>query len=139
MSNGPVLFYDGTCGFCAASVQFILAHERRDTARFAALQSAAGDALRARHPELAGVDSMIWVEAGDDARTETVSVRSSAALKAAAYVGGPWRAALIGWAVPAPLRDAVYDLIARHRHRLLRGGERCFLPPASARSRFLEP
>ena len=139
MSEGPVLYYDGTCAFCAASVQFILKHERRGTARFAALQSAAGEALRARHPELAGVDSMVWVEPGDGTRTEAASVRSTAALKAAAYVGGPWRAALIGWIVPAPIRDGVYDLIARHRHRLLRGGERCFLPPPAARSRFLEP
>lgn len=138
MREHPVLYYDGACGFCAASVQFILRHERHGTARFAALQSAAGEALRTRHPELAAVDSMVWVERSDGAGGESVSVRSSAALKAAGYLGGPWRAALVGWLVPAPLRDAVYDLIARHRHRLLRGGERCFLPPPSARARFLE-
>jgi predicted DCC family thiol-disulfide oxidoreductase YuxK len=130
------MLYDGSCGLCAASVQFILRHERQHTLRFAALQSALGAEVRARHPEVDGVDSMMWV--GDvDAPNERVSVRATAALEAARYLGGPWRMAAIGRVLPASVRDLAYDLIARHRHRFLRAPERCYVPPPEARSRFL--
>ena len=33
----PILLYDGTCGFCAESLQLVLRHDRRRTLRFAAL------------------------------------------------------------------------------------------------------
>lgn len=136
--NAPLLLYDGACGLCAASVQFILRHERRHVLTFAPLESGLGRSIRGRHPELATVDSMIWVEPDDRGERERVFVRSAAALRAARYLGGPWRLALLGYLVPRPLRDAAYDFIARHRHRLTRGSERCYLPPAAARARFLD-
>jgi predicted DCC family thiol-disulfide oxidoreductase YuxK len=131
----PLLLYDGACGFCAASVQFVLRHERHHRLRFAALESELGRAIRTRHPELAGVDSMIWVEHAGGG--ERVLTRSAAVLQVARYLGGPWRAAAIARLVPRRIRDAVYDLIARHRHRLVRDQQQCYLPPPAARSRFL--
>jgi predicted DCC family thiol-disulfide oxidoreductase YuxK len=134
-NNAPLLLYDGTCGFCAASVQFVLRHERQHGLRFAALESDVGAAIRARHPALAGVDSMIWVE--PTATGELVLTRSSAALRVSRYLGGPWRALALASLVPRPIRDAVYDLIARHRHRLVPGAAQCYLPPPAVRARFL--
>lgn len=131
----PLLLYDGACGLCAASVQFILRHERRHTLRFAALQSDLGVRIRARHPELANVDSMMWVEG--EGEGERVSVRSGAALLAAKYVGGAWSLVAAGAVLPLPLRDAIYDLIARHRHSLFAPPETCLLPPPGMSSRFL--
>jgi predicted DCC family thiol-disulfide oxidoreductase YuxK len=134
----PLLLYDGTCGFCAASVQFILRHERHGVLRFAPLQSELAAAIRGRHPELEGVDSMVWVENGGEGRGERVAVRSDAALEVARYLGWPWRALGAGWLVPRGLRDAVYDLVARHRHRLFSDPEACYLPPSDVRSRFID-
>jgi predicted DCC family thiol-disulfide oxidoreductase YuxK len=133
----PVLLYDGTCGLCAASVQFVLRHERNQSLRFAALESEVGRSIRARHPELATVDSMIWVEP-QSAGGERLLVRSAAALRAAWYLGGPWRLATLGYIVPRGVRDALYDFIARHRHRLARGADRCYIPPPAVRARFLD-
>jgi predicted DCC family thiol-disulfide oxidoreductase YuxK len=120
---------------CAASVQFVLRHERRHALRFAALDSEPGAAIRARHPELAGIDSMVWVEPAGDG--EQVLTRSAAALRIARYLGGPWRASALAYLVPRVVRDAVYDLIARHRHVLSRGRAQCYLPPPAVRARFL--
>ena len=130
------MLFDGTCGFCAAGVQFILRHERNHTLRFAALESDIGRAVRARHPETAGVDSMIWVEGSEGA--ERALVRSAAALRIAEYMGAAWRLAAIGFLVPPLLRDAAYDLIARNRRSLARNPEQCLIPPASVRVRFLD-
>ncbi len=128
--RGPILLYDGECGLCASSVQFVLRHDRDGTLRFAPLQGRAGGEIRRRHPELAGVDSVVWFE--DD----RVRVRSDAALRIAAYLGGGWRLGVIGYLIPRPLRDSIYDFIARHRHQLTGQKEMCRVPQAG--ERFLE-
>jgi predicted DCC family thiol-disulfide oxidoreductase YuxK len=135
----PILLFDGTCGFCARSVQFVLARERRRrTLRFASLQSPTGLAARQRHPELASVDSVIWLEPGGSDRGERVLVRSNAALEIMRYLGGGWSAlATIGGIVPRFVRDRVYDLIARHRHELDDAAS-CLLPSPEQRARFID-
>ena len=117
-----MLLYDGTCGFCAESVQLVLRHDRRRTLRFALLQGLFGSAIRDRYPALNGVDSVVWVEPGTGGHDGRVLVRSDAALRVARYLGGWWHLARVARLLPRPIRDAGYDLIARHRHRLLGAG-----------------
>jgi predicted DCC family thiol-disulfide oxidoreductase YuxK len=138
--RSALLLYDGSCGFCARSVQFVLRHEsRRRTLRFAALDSAIGIDVRARHPEIEGVDSVVWVEPAETNAPERVLVRSAAVLCVLRYLGGVWRA-LAGLAaiVPRSLADAVYDFVARHRHKLTRGNPACVIPTPEQRSRFID-
>lgn len=118
-------------------MQFILRHERQHALRFAPLESDIGRRIRARHADIADADSMIWVER-PGSENEGVLIRSAAGLRVASYLGGWWRLALLGRFVPRPLRDAVYDFIARHRHRLVREAEQCYVPPPSARNRFID-
>jgi predicted DCC family thiol-disulfide oxidoreductase YuxK len=127
----PLLLYDGTCGFCARSVQFVLAHDRRGTVRFGPLQGACGRALVAAHPELHAVDSVVWY---DGAR---VRVRSDAVLAVLRHLGGGWRVlAAAGRVVPRALRDALYDAVARRRFTLV--ARACLLPRPEERARFLD-
>jgi predicted DCC family thiol-disulfide oxidoreductase YuxK len=130
---GPVLLYDGTCGFCAESVQFVLRHDRRGLLRFAALDSAYGRRVLGRHPELRGFDSVLFVDPAQD----KVAAHSSAALRVAAYLGGRWGLLRVARVIPSPIRDAVYRLVARHRHRLSAHGPQCLVPSAQDRARFL--
>ena len=137
--HAAVLLFDGTCGFCARSVQFILGRERRRTLRFASLQSDFGEDVRRRHPELANVDSVIWYQPPDVTGGETVLVRTAAVLRVASYLGGIWAAlGRVGALVPRVIRDAVYDFIARNRHRIIRGDASCLLPSPEQRARFIE-
>lgn len=53
--------------------------------------------------------------------------------------------ALPGWgwvralrAVPKPLRDAVYNLVARNRYRIFGKYQACFVPDAELRARVME-
>ena len=135
--TGPVLLYDGSCGFCAESVQLVLRYDRRGTLRFAPLQGELGEAVRAAHPELAGADSMVWVEPAGEDGAGPVLVRSDAGLRIARYLGGWWRLLLPGRLVPRAWRDALYDLVARHRHRLLASGPACLVPGPEVRDRFI--
>jgi len=125
----PLLLYDGACGLCAASVQFVLDHERAPVLQFAPLAGPTAAGIRARHPWLDDVDSLVLIEG------PRVHVRSTAALGVTRYLRWPWPLLRVAGIVPHRLRDWSYGLIARHRHRV--GGVACVLPPPEARSRFL--
>jgi predicted DCC family thiol-disulfide oxidoreductase YuxK len=136
-SLSPILLYDGTCGFCAESVQFVLRHDRRGLLRFAALDSGFARGILARHPELARVDSMVWFEPPHDGAGERLFTRSAAALRVAGYLGGAWRIAAVASLLPRFLRDSLYNLVARHRHQLVGGERQCLVPSPDQRARFL--
>ncbi|HVP55297.1 MAG TPA: DUF393 domain-containing protein [Candidatus Eisenbacteria bacterium] len=128
----PLLVYDGSCGFCSRSVQFILRHERRHDLRFVPRDSPLGQELRRRF-HLESVESMLWID------RDKVEIESGAVLRAARYLGGIWSAlAAIGSLVPAPLRNWAYRLIARHRRKLSSAATSCLLPTADQRERFLD-
>ncbi|HEV3469610.1 MAG TPA: DCC1-like thiol-disulfide oxidoreductase family protein [Pyrinomonadaceae bacterium] len=130
-----MLLYDGVCGFCNKAVQTILKHDRRGEMRFAALQSEYGQEVLERHPELEGVDSVVFVERG--AGGERVYVRSAASLRVAAYLGGLWKLFLFARVIPTPVRDFFYNLVARYRYKLFGKYDACLLPPPEVRSRFI--
>jgi predicted DCC family thiol-disulfide oxidoreductase YuxK len=132
MAAPPVAFFDGVCNLCNGSVDFLLRHDRRGLLRFAPLQGAAFAAVARDHPELAGTDSFVLQEGG------RVHVRSSAALRAAMAMGGPWRLCGVLLLVPRPLRDGVYDFVARRRYRWFGRRESCRLPTPELRARFLD-
>jgi predicted DCC family thiol-disulfide oxidoreductase YuxK len=133
----PVLLYDGDCGFCSETVQFILRHERRQTLRFAPLQGAFGAAVLVRHPTLRGQDSVVWLEPSHAGTPELVLIRSDAVLRVSGYLGGLWRVAVAARVIPRSWRDACYDFVARRRHRIPGLSSSCLRPDAANEDRFI--
>jgi predicted DCC family thiol-disulfide oxidoreductase YuxK len=136
-SKNPVLLYDGQCGMCTDGVQRVLRHDHQGTLRFAPLQGTFAATVKARHPELDSVDSMVWVEPAGDG-SEQLFIRSSAGLRIARYLGGFWTVLLVAHLVPRSWRDALYDFVARHRHTIAGRSDHCLVPTPETRSRFLE-
>jgi predicted DCC family thiol-disulfide oxidoreductase YuxK len=132
--EGCVLLYDATCGLCSRTVQGILRYDRRGSLRFAAVRSRFGERVLAQHPEVRGIDSVVWV----DLTTGLALTRSAASLQVASYLGGAWRLVLVLWLVPRPIRDWGYDLVARHRHLFVQRGAQCFVPAQEVQHRFLD-
>src|SRR5215218_1862230 len=111
--DGPLVLYDGTCGLCDRSVQFILRHDRRGRFRFAALQSDVGRALLERHGlPVDALDSVVLVEDG------RAWQKSAAALRIARRMDAPWPAFRALAIVPRPVRDFFYDRVAKSRYRI---------------------
>ena len=131
----PVLLYNGVCGFCNGAVQTVLRLDPRGTLQFAALQSDYAAAIIARHPILAGVDSVVFVD-NPDQPSERVFVKSAAALRTADYLGGPWRLLRMAGVIPAPVRDRLYDGFARIRYRVFGIHDTCPIPSPEVRARF---
>ena len=138
-AEAATLFYDGTCGFCSKTIQFILKHERRDhSLRFATLQGPLADSLRHKYPVLNDTDSVVWYESPTAARKERLLVRSSAGIAVARYLGGIWSLlATLGWCIPRPVRDWMYKLVARNRYRIAGTNDSCLLPSPEQRARFI--
>ena len=134
--TGAVLLYDGTCGACNGTVQFVLRRDRRGSLHFAALDSAFGLAVRLRHPQIATVDSVVWIDTTDG--TERAVGRSDAALRLASYLGMPWSWLTIGRVIPRSWRDALYDAVARRRYRWFGRAVSCPIPTPAQRRRFVD-
>src|SRR5580698_9071612 len=83
----PIVLYDGTCGLCSKSVQWILRHERDHELRFAPLQGATAEELRGKHPEIPVTLESVVLVADDRAY-----LRSKAFLHVARHLRRPWRA-----------------------------------------------
>ncbi len=127
-----IVLFDGVCNLCNGSVQFLLRRDRRRRFRFAALQSAAGQALLEEYGLPTQILPTIVVLEGGQAR-----VRSDAALHLARRLPWPWPALAVFRILPRPLRDALYDFVARHRYRWFGRTESCMLPTPDVADRFL--
>ena len=136
--SSPVLVYDGLCKYCNRAVQYTLAHDTRGIVRFTPLQGVFAGALLARHPELHGVDSLIFVEADPKTGAEIISTRFDAVLRMSSYLGDGWRAMSLLRMVPAAIRNGVYARFARIRYRVFGKYETCPLPSAAQRVRFID-
>lgn len=133
LKESPVLIYDGTCNLCSAAVEFLLRFDREGNVLLAASQSASGAMLLARHPDAASVaESVLLMDAG------TAYARSDAIQMLLRFLPQPWP--LLGTLlriVPRTIRDGVYDIISRNRHRWFGRKVVCRTSAAGFESRFL--
>ena len=127
-----VVLFDGVCNLCNGTIRFIIERDPQARFQFATLQSPAAAALIGAHIDRASLpDSVVLVDAG------RVHVRSTAALRIARQLRFPWPLAWIFIVVPRPIRDWVYDVIARHRYRWFGRRDECMVPTPELRNRFL--
>jgi predicted DCC family thiol-disulfide oxidoreductase YuxK len=128
-----IVVFDAKCLLCSRSVHFLLRHDHKGVFQFASMQGATGGALLAK----AGLptDDLQTLLLVDGERTWEYS---AATLRIAHGLGWPWRFAWLLWLVPAPLRDAVYQTIARNRYRLFGRRDTCLVPPRAQAARFLD-
>lgn len=132
-SSPAIVFFDGDCLFCNRSVQSLIALDDDETLSFAPLQGET--AARFLPPELRQPDALGTMVFRDP--SGRIATRSTAVLKILRHIGAPWSAfGLLGLAIPPRCRDALYNAIARNRHRLLRE-QACALPDPRDRPRFL--
>jgi predicted DCC family thiol-disulfide oxidoreductase YuxK len=126
------VIFDGVCNLCARSVQFILKHETEPRFRFAPVQSPAGARLLNEHGfDCADVTTFVLVSGGK------VYTRSSAALRITRHLKGPWKLVRALWLIPRPLRDWMYDVVARNRYRWFGKTDACMVPTPGLQARFL--
>ncbi len=132
MASYPVVLFDGVCNLCNGIVKFSLKRDRRGVLRFASLQSDAGkEILREHGIDENQMDTFVFVENGQ------AFTRSTAGLKLFRSFGFPWALLYVFIIIPSPVRNAIYNFIARNRYRWFGKEDSCMLPSPEVRARFL--
>jgi predicted DCC family thiol-disulfide oxidoreductase YuxK len=134
MSDQPIFLFDGVCVFCSRSVRFVVRFEREARIRFVAIQSAEGRALAAEHGvDADDPDTFLFIDEG------TPYPKSDGVIALFRHLSRPWRWLSVLGAVPRPIRDWMYGRVARNRYRIFGRTERCMMPTAALRARFVLP
>ncbi len=125
-----IVFFDGVCNLCASSVQFIIRHDKKNHYMFSSLQSPfAIKELQGKLKE--GTDSIVLLRKGK------LYTQSGAVLRICMHLAFPLNLLAIFIAVPKPLRDLVYNYIAKHRYSWYGKKEQCWIPDSRLNAKFI--
>lgn len=128
----PVILFDGLCNLCSSSVQFVIKHDPQRRFRFASLQSQYGQQLLQQQGLPATeFSSFILYQDGK------VYTKSTAALRVARQLNGLWPLLYGFIIIPAFIRNAVYNFIARNRYRWFGKRDSCWLPTPELKALFI--
>ena len=127
--NKPVVFYDGSCGFCNSSVQLILRKRRKDI-YFVALQSDLGQKILNAHEIEVKLDTIYFKH------KNKIHERSGAALRISRLLKFPYFLLYVFLIIPPFIRNGAYNFIAKRRHKLKAGY--CVIPAENEKKFFLE-
>ena len=133
-----LILYDNVCGFCDASVQFVLERDNERQFCFAALQGETASRLRSAEPAALpeDLDTIVYV---DNTGTQPrILLRSRAIFAILRELYGSSRALHLLEALPHGLSDALYGLFAATRYRLFGKLDSCRVPTPEERDRFLD-
>lgn len=129
----PILFYDGACKFCDASVNRIIKIDREARIHFAALQSdIARQHLRDRPELIKDMQSLVFLDKGK------IYDRTDAILQIANYLPFKWKWIKIMHLFPKRIRDYAYQLIARNRYKWFGVKNKCLIPTPDIKNRFID-
>ncbi|MDG2247256.1 MAG: DCC1-like thiol-disulfide oxidoreductase family protein [Flavobacteriales bacterium] len=125
-----IVFFDGVCSICNSTVDFLMNEDEEGVLKFASLQGETAK-QHAEVPQEETPGSIIYFREG------TIHSKSSAVLLILKDLGGLWRVLSFLRIIPKPIRNAVYDLIARNRYKWFGKKETCRMPTAEERGRLL--
>ena len=128
----PIIFFDGVCGFCSASLDWIMRADDKEVFRYCTLQDEMGLAMRQEIGEAEHLDTVIGLYKG------RVYTKTDVTVLICDHLGGNYK--FLGRVleiIPRPLRDIGYNLIARYRYQIMGKMDECYLPSSALRSRFV--
>lgn len=124
-----IVFFDGVCNLCNGFVDFLI--QRKPPFKLSSLQGETAARLLPKNLTTE-LPSVVFFSDGK------ILLQSAAALMAISRLGGKWtfisRVALF---IPTPLRDLVYNWIARNRYAWFGRRETCRLPLDEEKAYFL--
>lgn len=129
-SPDKIVFYDGDCGFCNRSVNYVLKNDTSNSIHYASLQSEfTKNIFQEKQWSEPDLSTFYFMENG------VLFEKSKAAFKVLRYF--PW---YLKWLqlfkiVPISIRDWVYDQVAKRRRRISKGY--CVMPKASEKHLFV--
>ena len=132
LNSQDIILFDGVCNLCNHAVNFIIDRDPAKRFLFSSLQSSEGQRLLHKHGLPAHqMDSLVLI------RDDKIFLKSSGALEIARYLSGFWPVFYIFKLIPYPIRDIIYNLVARYRYQLFGKRNTCRYPTTELKTRFL--
>jgi predicted DCC family thiol-disulfide oxidoreductase YuxK len=129
MPDRAIILFDGVCNLCNGVVQFVLNRDPAARFQFASLQSDAARRILGGQPM---PEAIVLTE------SRRIYTKSAAALRIARRLSFPWPLFSAFLLIPRPLRDLVYDWVARHRYAWFGRLDSCVLPKQEFKDRFVD-
>jgi predicted DCC family thiol-disulfide oxidoreductase YuxK len=136
MKPDPVIvLFDGECNLCNGFVQFLIRQDKTGRRfRFAAQQSEIGQSMVAGEGLVADGKSAETILVFANGRLLT---HSDAALEIVRNLPFPFFLIYVGKVLPKPLRNALYNFVAKNRYKWFGKRDECMMPTSELRARFL--
>ncbi len=130
--NHKIILFDGVCNFCNFWVNFIIDRDKKDKFRFAALQSETGQGyLKKFNLSTKDFDTFVLLH------NEKCFTRSTAGLMVLKELSSPLKLFYLFIIIPSPVRNFIYELIAKYRYKFFGKRESCRIPSEEERRKFL--
>lgn len=128
----PLLYFDGDCSLCNKSVQFILAHEKKEDLLFAPLSSLKSNDLVFQNTNITyPVDSIIFLENG------IAYQKFDAVMRLVKYLKFPYTLFAVFKILPSSIGNIFYHYIAKNRSRWFKNSTTCWVVNNQNAARFL--
>ena len=132
MKTRSIIFFDGVCNLCNASIDFIIKRDKNDHFLVGALQDPISNKILSDFEVNEGyLDSLVLLENGK------IYYKSTAALKIARQLSGAWSIFYPLIILPDWFRDPVYNWIARNRYQWFGKKNTCRIPTSEERKKFI--
>lgn len=130
--TSKIILFDGVCNFCNFWVKFAAKRDSNKQIKFASLQSEQGlSLLKLFNISIKDLSTVIFIDDGK------VYMQSGAAFRICRYLDGGWKLASYLTFIPRPVRDGIYNFIAKNRYKWFGKTEACMLPTPEMKDRFL--
>lgn len=129
-----IILFDGVCNFCNDSVLKVIKNDKNNVFVFTSLQSDTGKKIIEHIGiDINIIDSIILYQPN-----VAYYIKSSAALNIIKEFSGFWGLMQLFWIFPEPIRNVVYDYIAKNRYKWFGKKENCMIPTPKLKAKFLE-
>tara|TARA_R110002051_G_C8408221_1_gene449710 strand:+ start:99 stop:542 length:444 start_codon:yes stop_codon:yes gene_type:complete len=127
-----IIFFDGICNLCNASIDFVMQRDNKAHFLVGALQEDFSKEILSKYEVKEDyLDSLVLLEDGE------IYYKSTAALKIAKHLSGLWPALYLLIVLPKFLRDPIYNWIGSNRYRWFGKKSTCRLPTPAEKAKFL--
>jgi len=132
VAEQSIILFDGVCNMCNGFVNFLIPRDKKNRFQFGSLQSdKVKELLKQYHYSTDDISTVILIE------NHQLYSQSTAVLKIARKMSGGWSLLYTFIIIPKPVRDFLYNLIARNRYSLFGKKDSCMMPTPESKAKFI--
>ena len=120
LKNKKIIVFDGTCLLCNKYVEFVIKYDLNDVFRFLSLQNKKIVNKLITNSLTDKTNSIMLIR-----NKNSILTKSSAIIYIASKLQFPYNLFFYIKIIPGPIRDFIYDLVAKNRKNLFREIDNC--------------